>query len=68
MNGEQPRIGGGRGGNIGGGRGGGRGREVRRGYPKTFGFPILDEDTIAIIKNISPSILPNFHEIRSEDP
>ena len=33
-----------------------------------FGFPILDEDTTTIMKNISPSILPNFHGLRNEDP
>ena len=62
INGEQHRIGGEGGGNRGGGRG--RGREDL----KSFGFPILDEDTTLTMKNISPSILPNFHGIRSEDP
>lgn len=66
-NGEQHRIGGGGGGgNKVVGRGGGRGRG--RGNPEPFGFPILDEDTTLTMKNISPSILPNFHGIRSEDP
>ena len=60
MNGEQPKIG--------GGRGGGRGIWGGRGDPKPFGFPIFDEDTIATMKNIAPSILPNFHGLRSEDP
>jgi len=69
-NGEQPRIGGGRGGrggNRGGGRGGGRGRgeDIN---PLPFGFPILDEDTTMTMKNILPSILPNFHGLRREDP
>jgi len=31
-----------------------------------FGFPILDEDTIVTMKNISPSILTNFNGLRSE--
>lgn len=70
LKGEQPRIGGGRGGGRGcgrGGRGGGRGRgeDIN---PEPFGFPILDEDTTITMKNISPSILPNFHGLRSEDP
>ena len=67
MNGEQPRIRGGRGGNRGGGRGGGRGR-WRGEYInlEPFGFPILDEDTIVTMKNISPSILTNFNGLRSE--
>lgn len=68
LNGEKPRIGGGRGGGRqGGGRGsrrdGGRGENIN---PKPFGFPILDEDTTIKMKNISPSILPNFHGLRSE--
>ena len=53
---------------IGGGRGRGRGRGVSRGDPETFGFPIFDEDTTTTIKNISPSILPNFHWLRNDDP
>ena len=63
MNGEQPRIGVGRRGGI----GGGRGREGGRGDPKPFGFPILDEYTTTTMKNISPSILPNFHGVSKED-
>ena len=43
-------------------RGGGRGNK----YP--FGFPIFDEDATLTTKNISPSILPNFHGKRHEDP
>jgi len=67
VNGEQTRIGGG---NRGGGRGRGgrRGRRGGRGGPEPFGFPILDEDTTTTMKNISHSILPNFHGLRSEDP
>ncbi len=68
LNGEQPRIGGGRGRNRGGGRGGARGRWGHRGGPKYFGFPILNEDTTTTMKHISPSILPNFHGLRNEDP
>ena len=76
VNCEQPRIGGGRGGNRGGGRGigggrergEGRGRGGGKGDPKPFRFPFLDEDTTTTMKNISPSILPNFHGLRSEDP
>jgi len=59
-------IGNGRRGRV-GGRGGGGGRGGR-GEPKPFGFPILDEDTIVTMKNISPSILPNFHGVSHEDP
>ena len=33
-----------------------------------FGFPIIDGDTNALMKNISPSILPNFHGLKSGDP
>lgn len=72
LNGEQPRIGRGRGGGRqGGGRGGGREGGRGRGYNinlEPFGFPILDEDTTITTKNISPSIFPNFHGLRSEDP
>lgn len=62
------RIGGGRGkgGNRGGG--GGWGGGSGRGEPDRYGFPIFDEDTTAIMKKISPSILPNFHGLRHEDP
>lgn len=58
LNGEQPRIGGGRGG------GRGSGEDIN---PEPFGFIILDEDTTVKMKNISPSILPNFHGLRSDD-
>ena len=34
----------------------------------SFGFPIVDEDSRATMKNISPYVLPNFHGIRNEDP
>ena len=45
--------------------GGGRGnREI----DNSFGFPIVDEETNATMKNISPSVLPNFHGLKSEDP
>jgi len=64
VDGEQHRIRG-RGGNRGGGRGGGIGRG--RGNPEPFGFHVLEEVTTLTMKNISPSILPNFHGIRSED-
>jgi len=33
-----------------------------------YGYPIFDEDTTTTMKNISPSILPNFHGLRNEDP
>ena len=57
-----PRIGGGgRGRGIGGGRGRGREGEGDRGEPNPVGFPIYDEDTTTTLKNISPSILPNFN-------
>lgn len=51
LNGEQPNI------------GGGRGEDIN---PEPIGFPIIDENTNVTIKNISPSILPNFHGLRSE--
>jgi len=61
-------IGGGRGGRgRGGNRGGGGGRGAR-GDLKHFGFLILDEYTTITMKNISPSILPNFHGVRHGDP
>jgi hypothetical protein len=34
----------------------------------SFGFPIVNEDSRATMKNISPSVLPNFHGLRTEDP
>lgn len=34
----------------------------------SYGFPIFDEDATTTMKNISPSILPNFHGLRTEDP
>jgi len=34
----------------------------------SFGFPIVDEETHTTMKNISPSVLPNFYGLRSEDP
>ena len=68
MNGDTLRIGGGR---RGGGRGRGRGEDNRirdREDCNSVGFPIVDEDTNATMKNNSPSILPNFHGLRTEDP
>lgn len=64
VNGEQNRIGGGRGRRGGGDRGreGGRGR----GDQDAFGFPIFNEYITPTMKNISPSILPNFRGKRSE--
>ena len=64
LNGENVIFGGGRGrgrGNVGRGR---RNREI----DSSFGFPIVDGDTISTMKNISPSVLPNFHGLKSEDP
>jgi len=58
------KIGGGRG-RGGNKRGGGRGG---REEPNTYGFPIFYEDTISIMNNISPSILPNFHGLKNEEP
>ncbi len=67
--------GGGRGrgrGNNGGGRGnngGGRGNNGgNREGDNSFGFPIVDEETHTTMKNISPSILPNFYGLQTEDP
>jgi len=55
-------------GNNGGGRcnngGGTRNREI----DNSFGFPIVDEEIHTTMKNISPSVLPNFYGLRSEDP
>ena len=34
----------------------------------SFGFPIVDEETNATMKNILPSVLPNFYGLKSEDP
>ena len=33
-----------------------------------LGFPIQDTDGSVHMKNIPPSFLPKFHDIRSEDP
>ena len=49
-------------------RGGGEGNRRNGEDDNSFGFPIIDEDTNATMKNISPSILPNFHGLKSEDP
>ena len=64
VHGEKNRIGG-----RGRGRGGDRNRGQGRGRGKKnpYGFPILDEDTTLTMKNISPSILPNFHGKINED-
>jgi len=66
VNGKKNRIGGGRGRGGGGDRN--RGGGIGRGNQDPFGFPIFDEDTTLTMKNISPSILPNFHGKRSEEP
>jgi len=58
-----------RGGKVkGGNRGGGGDRSGRDdgGELDPYGFPIFYEDTTTIM-NISPSILPNFHDLRNED-
>ena len=34
----------------------------------TFGFPILDTARDIVMKNIPPSILPQFHDIPTDDP
>lgn len=34
----------------------------------TFGFSILDTTLDVVMKNIPPSILPNFHGLATEDP
>ena len=52
------------GGNNGGGRGNNGGN---RNGDNSFGFPIVDDDSRTTMKNISPSILPNFHGSRNED-
>lgn len=66
VNGEENRIGGGRSRGEARDRNGGGGRG--RGNQDPFGFPILDEDTTLKMKNISPSILTNFHGKRNEYP
>ena len=52
-------------GNNGGGRGNNGGN---RDGDNSFGFPIVDEDSRETMKSISPSVLPNFHGLRNEDP
>lgn len=59
--GEFTLFGGGGRGNNGGGRGN---REI----DNSFGFLIVDDETNARMKNISPSVLPNFHGLKCEDP
>ena len=50
------------GGNNGGNNGGGGGNNGRnREGDNLFGFPIVDEETHTTMKNISPSVLPNFY-------
>ena len=61
-------LGGGRGRGRGGGgnNGGGRGNiGGNRDGDNSFGFPIVDDDSRATMKNISPSVLPNFHGLRN---
>ena len=65
VNGFGRGIGRGGGGNNGGGRGNNGGN---RDGDSSFGFPIVDEESRATMKNISPSVLPNFHGLRNEDP
>jgi len=63
--------GGGRGrgrGNNGGGRGNNGGGRGNREIDNSFGYPIVDEETNATMKNISPSVLPNFHGLKCADP
>ena len=69
FNGEHTLFGGGRGRGRGeGGRGeeGGRGRGKRE-MGRSFGFPIVDEETNVTMKNISPMLSPKdvlfFHQI-----
>lgn len=78
FNGKNTLFGGGRG--RGGERGRGRGTEGgegignakggigRRENESSFGFLIIDEETNATMKNISPFVLPNFHGLKSEYP
>ena len=56
---------GGGGGNNAGGTGNNGGN---RDGDSSFGFPIVDEDSRATMKNISPSIPQNFHGLRNVDP
>ena len=60
--------GGGRGRGNRGGRRGGEEYKRNRENDNSFGFPIIYGDTNATTKNISPSILPNFHGLKSEGP
>ena len=34
----------------------------------SFGFPIVDEETNATMKKISPSVLPKFYGLKTKDP
>ena len=65
LNGENVIFGGGDRGigrvNVEGGRG-------IRGVESSFGFPIVEEEKNNTMKNISPSVLPKFHGLKSEDP
>jgi len=54
-------------GNNGGGRGNNGGGRGNKEINNSFGFPIMDEETNATMKNISPFVLPNFHGLKSED-
>ena len=62
FNGENILFGGGGGweGDRGRGRGNEEGGRGRRGTESSFGFPIIDEEKNATMKNISPSVLPKF--------
>ena len=55
------------GGNNGDNNGEGNNGRNREG-DNLFGFPIVDEETHTTMKNISPSVLPKFYGLRSEDP
>jgi len=54
-------------GNSGGGGGDNGGGRGNREVDNSFEFPIVDEETHTTMKNISPSVLPNFYGLRSED-
>ena len=68
FNGEHTLFGGGRGRGRGEGDRGADGGRGRREIGSSFGFPIIDEETNTTMKNISPSILPNFYGLKTEDP
>ena len=62
FNGEHTLFGGGR------GRGRGEGGRGRREMGSSFGFPIIDKETNTTMKNVSPSVLPKFYGLKTEDP